>query len=279
MKTRYINKIELSNGSIKKTSATHSKKLEMEYNWMQAMSKNQFIPWVNKIENGYEIEYIEGNNLGEKFWGLGLIEKKWYLSLLIDFIENNVKDVVVDENWLKSLLFDKFVSRMKESEDLGLINNGNKWIWNAYLRNFEEYFELIKNVKNLYGIVHGDLFFGNTMFNEGVIKIIDPRGINSDSELYGNLYYDIIKLAHSVDGKYDVFIYEGSKIKHWKKVQKFYFKEMSKKFNVSSDLIKFGEISLFLSMLPLHIDDKDRIEHFIRVAERLSNDLGWKEGE
>ena len=59
--------------------------------------------------------------------------------------------------------------------------------------------------------MHGDFCFSNILydFKSQSIKVIDPRGLSGDGKeqsIYGDLRYDVAKLAHSVIGKYDFII-------------------------------------------------------------------------
>lgn len=58
--------------------------------------------------------------------------------------------------------------------------------------------------------MHGDFCFSNILYDSrsNRIKTIDPRGVtpNGKISIYGNIYYDIAKLSHSVIGLYDFII-------------------------------------------------------------------------
>jgi hypothetical protein len=57
-------------------------------------------------------------------------------------------------------------------------------------------------------LIHGDLCFNNILYEPqyDVIKFIDPRGSFDMLGIYGDSRYDVAKLYHSVDGKYEAFI-------------------------------------------------------------------------
>ena len=59
-----------------------------------------------------------------------------------------------------------------------------------------------------FNIIHGDLCFANIMVdtNLSFIKVIDPRGKFGTYDIYGDFRYELAKLFHSVDGKYDFII-------------------------------------------------------------------------
>ena len=67
-----------------------------------------------------------------------------------------------------------------------------------------------------FSIIHGDLCFANIMVDENYsfIKVIDPRGKFGNFDVYGDFRYELAKLFHSVDGKYDFIIKDLFKINY-----------------------------------------------------------------
>lgn len=119
--------------------------------------------------------------------------------------------------------------------------------------------------------IHGDFCLGNILFDpkSGIIRLIDPRGIWGKS-LYGDIRYDVAKLRHSVADEYDLIVNDFFTIK--REDNSFDLTILSKKlhhplkeildnhiaFLWDINQIKFIEGLLFLSMIPLHKDNKDR---------------------
>ena len=120
--------------------------------------------------------------------------------------------------------------------------------------------------------------------------MIDPRGVDNDGNLsvYGDLRYDVGKLAHSIIGLYD-FIIAGmfSYSEHGPYDITLEFdvtdgiRATQKKF---TNLIFAGHsidelnvypimIHLFLSMLPLHSDNSERQKAMLANALRLYVEL------
>ena len=119
-----------------------------------------------------------------------------------------------------------------------------------------------------FNIIHGDLCFANMMIdnNFSFIKVIDPRGKFGFFDIYGDFRYELAKLFHSVDGKYDYIIkdlfvldYSNDKINFTilDKDREFdlfnVFTEIFKN-EIGGDLkkIELIEALLFLSMIPFH---------------------------
>ena len=42
----------------------------------------------------------------------------------------------------------------------------------------------------------------NSITNDLILKMIDPRGMFGETKYYGDPYYDLAKLMHSCDGGY-----------------------------------------------------------------------------
>ncbi|MGQ8366928.1 hypothetical protein [Glaciecola sp. 1036] len=139
------------------------------------------------------------------------------------------------------------------------------------------------------GIIHGDFCFSNILYDSRArrLKLIDPRGMDSNSQftIYGDTRYDIAKLYHSVFGGYDLIISGRFQNSFDKQTKQYTFKlltnenqsQVEKLFNeiflINADNrhkeILSITIHLFLSMLPLHFDYKERQQAMIANALRL----------
>ncbi|HDW1595385.1 TPA: capsular biosynthesis protein, partial [Escherichia coli] len=138
-------------------------------------------------------------------------------------------------------------------------------------------------------IMHGDLCFSNIIFNfrTGRIQVFDPRGLNHSGEIsiYGDFRYDIAKLSHSILGLYD-WIIAGYYIINKKnkthsiefkinidnklfEIQSTFVSIIKEKYSISEKSLYAMQIHLFLSMLPLHSDDKKRQDALFANAFRL----------
>lgn len=119
-------------------------------------------------------------------------------------------------------------------------------------------------------IIHGDLCFANIMIddNQNFVKLIDPRGRFGKFDIYGDYRYDLAKLWHSVDGKYDFIIKDMFAIDFdtdlgiinysiFKQKQNFdmyqcLLDSFADQIEGRLDQIELIEALLFLSMIPLH---------------------------
>ncbi len=132
-------------------------------------------------------------------------------------------------------------------------------------------------------VAHGDLCFSNILYNHDarLLKLIDPKGAMDEDGLYMDPFYDLAKLSHSICGSYDYFnsdqyeITVGPDMKLSLKVdsdnEKYIkiFNEYLIKAGTDPKLIRLYEASLFLSMLPLHIDRKKKVLGFILNAVNI----------
>ena len=134
---------------------------------------------------------------------------------------------------------------------------------------------------------HGDLCFSNILYNKeaDILKLIDPKGALKEEELYMNPFYDICKLSHSVCGSYDYFnsgMFEislsetntltlsvDSENERYIRI----FKRKLSENGCDYRLIRLYEASLFLSMLPLHIDRSKKVLGFILNAVRIMDEV------
>lgn len=127
--------------------------------------------------------------------------------------------------------------------------------------------ELLYDVKE-FNIIHGDLCFANMMVdnNFSFIKVIDPRGKFGSYDIYGDPRYELAKLFHSIDGKYDYIIKDLFDLDYHDGNIVFTIQDKDRDFDlyqvfievfneeIGDNLknIELIEALLFLSMIPLH---------------------------
>lgn len=132
--------------------------------------------------------------------------------------------------------------------------------------------EMLYDIKE-FNIIHGDLCFANMMVDNNLsfVKVIDPRGKFGKYDIYGDKRYELAKLLHSVEGKYDYIIKDLFEVSHSDNSINYTIMDKNRKFNLYSvfigvfrdelgdDLkkIELIEALLFLSMIPLHGENFD----------------------
>jgi hypothetical protein len=141
-------------------------------------------------------------------------------------------------------------------------------------------------------VMHGDFCFSNILYDSRIqrVHVIDPRGCihPGKNTIFGDLRYDLAKLAHSIVGRYDQIIagryrldgvagrrYEirFEQAPHHAWLEDAFNKIRVDGVEAGGREIRAVMIALFLSMLPLHADRPDRQEAFVANALRLYADL------
>ena len=109
--------------------------------------------------------------------------------------------------------------------------------------------------------------------NFSFIKLIDPRGKFGQYDIYGDPRYELAKLLHSVDGKYDFIIkdlfnveysvdacsidYSIQDRKRDYNLYKIFIDSFRDEIGDNLKKIELIESLLFLSMIPLHTESVD----------------------
>ncbi len=136
-------------------------------------------------------------------------------------------------------------------------------------------------------VSHGDLCFSNILYSnaDSMVILIDPKGAMTEEELYMDPFYDIAKLSHSICGHYDYFnsdLYEigidedlTAKVKVDADNRLFVrmFRDKLEESGIDFRLVRLYEASLFLSMLPLHMDRPKKVLGFILNAIAILDSL------
>lgn len=178
---------------------------------------------------------------------------------------NNYRESLKD-NTLRTILF----------EDTYIQVNGRSYL------NFDQLENTISQrldslyEQSVFCMVHGDLCFNNILvnLNNYSIRLIDPRGMFSGNEYsnYGDLTYDLAKLAHSSMFYYDYIVADLFRLEQTE--DSGFLLTFNKRENdtllkkLTCDIIEkhgfvFNDIKmivglLFLSMTPLHTDSETR---------------------
>jgi thiamine kinase-like enzyme len=137
-------------------------------------------------------------------------------------------------------------------------------------------------------IGHGDLCFSNILYSKTnrFMRLIDARGASNANDLYTDPYYDLAKLSHSVLGNYDAINQDMFDIKVDKHLRlslvfdrsvqtwvRELFLEKLTHAGFDPALTRLAESSLFISMLPLHIDRPHKVLAFAINADTILNEL------
>lgn len=294
--SRHFNnvKIDLLEMSVMKTS-TDNNKLLKEINWLINLPEKlkdltpKIYDYSLDKNNAYvKMEYFNYLTLHEAFVFGNLPINKWkiILSQLKDII-NRFKYYQIDLNVIevrsnmKEMYLTKTIERLEIFRKQGLYDFSKPIIINriqhesldnliTYLQSIIEDELLFED--NKFHIIHGDFCFSNILYNpnNAEIKLIDPRGIFGNIEIFGDQLYEWAKLSHSIEGLYDFIISDKySLVKNQNSISyKTHHNELHEQIKdcfyseiISSQDIKKVKIIqslLFFSMLPLHNDHSSR---------------------
>ncbi|MGI6107968.1 MAG: hypothetical protein ACOX8B_08550 [Lachnospiraceae bacterium] len=136
-------------------------------------------------------------------------------------------------------------------------------------------------------IGHGDPGFANALYNRStkMLKFVDPKGALTEEELWTNPYYDVAKLSHCVCGLYDFFnnaMFDISidenfgyqlSIPFDNTEYKRIFREKAESNGYDFLSVRLYEASLFISMLPLHMDYPQKVFGFILNAVNILKEI------
>lgn len=306
---RAFNDLIIDQFSVKKYSEK-SDKIQAEANWFLQIPADMkhFIPalWSQGQENDksyYEIEYFYLSSLSDLFV---FAQNPFFVwrnildacSSFIDSASLHTPDCV-DDIARKSVQLYGYKTKLRLNEycEYAGIELNEPWIINGRL--LPSLTEILEDVSGelsecppeFIHIMHGDFCFSNILFDfkSQSIKVIDPRGIDTEGHcsIWGDIRYDVAKLAHSVLGLYDFIIgglYECVQEDMYRirltfpvndqirQVQAYFLTMRFAGYSVKELHIYPILVHLFLSMLPLHADRPKCQQAMLANALRLYSD-------
>lgn len=308
--SRFFNELKGDEYTVIKHSANIGK-LKSEYTFYGLLPENMkmwfampFSYTENETEASYSMERYHMTDLAIRYvhGAISTEEFREILEKLFRFITiRETKEVSAEEYDANAskLYVDKVNKRIEllkqnpkfkklnELISTGTSYNGIDDVANRY---FDIYNSMTaqKKFKPLLVVGHGDLCFSNILYSRDAsfIRLIDPKGAMTEEELYTNPFYDLAKLSHSICGLYDYFnsdqyeivldenMHLSLKISSENEEYISIFKEYLKKYSLDYRLIRLYEASLFLSMLPLHIDREKKVLGFILNAIKIMDEIG-----
>lgn len=310
---RVFNSMSIDRFSIRKSSRDVNKMMA-EANWIQSLPKDlrHYAPaiWDSGIEGDegfYEMEYYYLSSLANLFvfcrhpqfvWHDIFIACQAFISDVARYKPDGEEEIKEIARHNDELYLPKTLKRLNQYAQQTGVSLDAPWVINGVatpsLREIvSETGAMIAAEQTDYvSLMHGDFCFSNILydFKSKSIKVIDPRGVDNDGHLsiYGDLRYDVAKLAHSVLGLYD-FIIGGMYYYHENSTN-----DVSLEFDIAEEIkamqeqfktLQFAEYSieqlsvypimihLFLSMLPLHSDNEERQKAMLANALRLYVEL------
>lgn len=299
---RAFNELTITPKWIEKSSIK-SDKIAAEANWFEQLPYplRGYIPQYLGSSNekgkvSYKLEYLHLTALNELFVFSKLPTRVWQqiLSGCIEFLSACSKqcaEAYTHANTLDVLFGGKTPDRLAEFCQARNIDIGSKWTYQEQTISLKEVLALsekhLPTKQEQLGVLHGDFCFSNILydFRAGKVKTIDPRGMTPDGRktIYGDIRYDLAKLSHSILGLYDWIIagyYDVSLEKQkitltieengaHRETQQAFIQLVEDEFGITAQNLYAMQIQLFLSMLPLHADDKRRQDALFANAFRL----------
>lgn len=306
--SRYFNSLKGNEYTLVKSS-TNKKKIKAEYSFYHLLPEDMkywFVMPFNYQENdetaSYTMERLHMTDLAIK-WVHGSMSEEEFEELMDKYFfffrsrhtkscDSDIYQRIADE-----LYIDKIKARVADLKKLPEYEPIDKLLQampdcsvDALV---EQYFELKDKIESRaqypqeLAIGHGDPCFANAMYNKSTktLKFIDPKGAITEDELWTNPYYDIAKLSHSVCGRYDFFnnaLYDiqidtdfsyNLEIPFDNSTYVDIFRKKVEENGFDYLTVRIYEASLFLSMLPLHIDNPHKVFGFILNVRNILKEI------
>jgi thiamine kinase-like enzyme len=175
---------------------------------------------------------------------------------------------------LENLLINKLTNRMRDLKQIAPQINCDQ-IYLELVENLND--EIQKSDRTEVFFCHGDLCFSNILYNRKTeeLKLIDPRGAATLDLAFIPIEYDFAKLSQCIFGGYDLIMAQDLQIQGWSEqslILQRYFRKLMGSHQVSEKLIRLAEASLFLSMMPLHLDQAHLFPLFIGAAKKAMHE-------
>jgi hypothetical protein len=305
---RHFNQLRVADGVVTK-SGVDAAKIAAEAIWFEqapAPIKPFLAPYICRLDDGYQLEYLHLAALNELYVFGRLPERVWrrifhacdaYLRAASSLpLPPPELEAALLPDHARQTYLDKTMARLAAHASQADLDLDAPWLLNGRaapsLRTIaHEAAEALLAAEPAPSFLHGDFCFSNILFDfrAGRVKTIDPRGTDALGRpcRFGDLRYDLGKLAHSVLGLYD-FIVAGFYQLHVEG-QQLHFRVLSERCLAVQRLFAHTPFAgrlpkqwqcypvmvlLFLSMLPLHADDPRRQQALMANGIRLY--LEWK---
>ena len=307
---RSMNSFKLNEfGVIEKSS--ENGKLKSEIEWLMQIEKmplNIFIPkflGYEKKENRltYRTEFVDNQTLAEYLCFYPIAESNWkyiFEKLLKTGQQfwNYTSDITEKEatELSEQMYIKKTIDRIKLWERKDILKHKTIFVNDEELLNFDKCFSILKgrienlakSSKEFFTIIHGDMCFSNVLFSpkNANFKLIDPRGNFGKTSIYGDLRYDLAKFRHCYHGLYD-YIIAGLYTLEETTSNEFHYNYLTNNitdyavfdailkqngFDVND--VELIEGLLFISMIPLHSDNKRRqVMQYLTGLKCLNNQV------
>jgi hypothetical protein len=274
--SRFFNTV-VADGRFVIKSSNNIEKIKSEYQFYYYLPehlKNYFVkPFSFEIAEGsasYRMVKVPVLNAAQTLISGSMRAEEFQrlLDQIFDFISTcTASDKTVDEVKLESwnLVVVKAFTRLRDMPEHS----------QALYRLTKAYQDISKErTKWVSRMSHGDLCLSNVLWmpNTNNFVLVDPRGASLPADIYMDEYYDLAKLQHSIKSGYEVMLYEFGKVPAYALEV---FNHKIEGLGVNKNLLKVYEAGLFLSMIPLHAENKVRMRRFAEKADEILSTLGY----
>tara|TARA_B100001093_G_scaffold517257_1_gene598309 strand:+ start:265 stop:1221 length:957 start_codon:yes stop_codon:yes gene_type:complete len=309
--TRAYNKIVYNKKKFSVIKTSKEKRLLNEIYYLENLPENKkiFFPQIintkknNKSHYSLELEFLPYNNLGLAMIGDKFNKKYWSDTALA--INNIIKNFQKEEKrtnyrndqiqmFIKKTETEYFNFKKSKKKFQEICNLDKIHFNNNIFDNFESIWPRIKkkiikkNINPYLSFIHGDFCFSNILTernNLGIsVKLIDPRGKFGTYFNRGDIYYDLAKIRHSLNGGYEYLIYDKftlNKLKNMyifkfhndnnKKILKIFDKYIFSKYDYNK--IKLIEGTIFIGMCARHYDNSKRQLAMYLTGLKILNEI------
>jgi len=308
-----IKYIHSRNSIIKYSKETTKLKREINYYSNIPSKLKIYFPILlnqNQEEDEFlELEYLSFPNLSEIFLFRKIGPNRWQnivksiFNIYSEFYLNNEREVFFDNashlysgklNQRINILYE-IVDNLDNKLLKKIINTGIKVNGNFLPSLNKTINKLQKELKDiekkrplLFG--HGDLCFNNILIEpiSGSIKLIDPKAdyLGDNKIGYVDPFYDLAKLNHSFGCFYDSIVNNmfaisynenQSELRIYKpynfEVANFFFQKIFLDNLIDKQLLRKLTSNLFLSMIPLHKDNEQKMAALLIIGISLFYDI------
>ncbi len=307
---RFFNALAGDEHTVTKSS-TKIEKIKSEYNFYYLLPDDMkmwfVMPFDYKEDNqkaSYTMERFHMTDIAIRFvhGAVDPEELSDILDKLFYFINTRKTKTVSEEvckEVSKNLYVEKLYQRMEELKKykeyeqfdsmlkIGTRFSGIREVIEYYVGLYQKVEKQFAEKNHELVVGHGDLCFSNILYSKeaSLLKLIDPKGALTEDDLYMDKYYDLAKLSHSICGSYDFFnsglfqvsmdakmslsLVIDSEPKPYIEI----FKEYLEKNGFSYVKVRLYEASLFLSMLPYHMDQPGKVFGFLMNAINILEEV------
>lgn len=312
LKLRNFNQIRYDNlrGCITKLSDSKKDKIRDEISWYRMLPRSlqiftpRLVDHNNAIDNPwYTIEFYGYQSLADLFVFESIDISAWdaMITRLFDVLHEFEKEgsgCKISRTQYYKMLYGKLSTRSKSMEGQDwyddVSSRENIMVNGELLHNLPHFSEHLRRFTDTMfessrcGILHGDLCLSNILYDPGnrIFKFIDPRGSFGKRSIFGDIRYDVAKLRHSFVGGYDFILADLFRVAEnggeydFKLYTEAYNTQVAALFDQEVERrgfdlneIKVVEALLFLSMIPLHSENKQRQKAMYLTGVALLNEV------